>query len=341
MKLDELEVGTASLNARVPRPAYAWYVVAVLTLAYVSSFIDRQILSLLVVPIRRDLGISDTQMSLLMGLSFALFYTVLGFPIGRLADSRSRRGIIAAGVAVWSLMTVACGFASGGCSWPGSESGWGGGVISAGVLLDRRLLPPRAARHRAQRLVHGDLPRFRAGVLPGRGHRRAHRQRRHVTTAMVGTVFPWQSVFFIVGLPGLAIALLMVTVRELPRRNSLHAARWGAASRRRGVRPDALERLPAAQPGLRPARAAGIQYVGLGAHLLYPHLRLDGRRGGDAVRAADDRVRHARHPVRRPRGRRPRPARLRGRKAARRPHRRARGRGVRMAVPAHAPGEWR
>ena len=76
-----------------PRPAYAWYVVAVLFIAYVFSFIDRQILSLLVEPIKADLGISDTRMSLLLGLSFALFYTVLGIPIARLADAKSRRAI--------------------------------------------------------------------------------------------------------------------------------------------------------------------------------------------------------------------------------------------------------
>ncbi len=79
---------------------YAWYAVAILTLANVSSFVDRQILTLLVDPIRRDLAISDTEMSLLLGLSFALFYTVLGFPIARLADRRSRRGIIAVGIVV-------------------------------------------------------------------------------------------------------------------------------------------------------------------------------------------------------------------------------------------------
>src|SRR5688572_27532831 len=94
-----------------PRPLYAWYVVGVLTLAYVFSYMDRQILSLLVEPIRRDLGISDTQMSLLMGLSFAVFYTFFGIPLGRLVDSRSRRGIIAAGFALWSLFTAACGIA--------------------------------------------------------------------------------------------------------------------------------------------------------------------------------------------------------------------------------------
>ena len=82
-----------------PSHAYSWYVVAVLTFVYIFSFIDRQILTMLVKPIRRDLGISDTQMSLLMGFSFALFYTLFGMILGRLADTRSRRGIIAVGLA--------------------------------------------------------------------------------------------------------------------------------------------------------------------------------------------------------------------------------------------------
>src|SRR5271169_6851726 len=84
-----------------PAARYAWYVVAVLTLVYVFSFIDRQILTMLVRPIRRDLGISDTEMSVLMGFSFALFYTFFGILLGRLADTRSRRSIIAAGFTVW------------------------------------------------------------------------------------------------------------------------------------------------------------------------------------------------------------------------------------------------
>ena len=92
-----------------PPARQAWYAVGVLGVAYIFSFIDRQILSLLVAPIRRDMHISDTQVSLLIGISFALFYTLFGFPIGRSADSRSRRNIITAGVAAWSLFTVGCG----------------------------------------------------------------------------------------------------------------------------------------------------------------------------------------------------------------------------------------
>jgi MFS family permease len=75
-------------------------VVGVLTLVYIFSFIDRQILNLLVIPIRRDLDMSDTGMSLLMGFSFAVFYTFFGILLGRVADSGSRRGLIAAGF-VW------------------------------------------------------------------------------------------------------------------------------------------------------------------------------------------------------------------------------------------------
>ena len=70
-----------------PSLAYAWMVVAILMVAYIFSFVDRQILNLMVGPIRRDLGISDTEMSLLMGLSFAIFYTVAGIPLGRIAEA--------------------------------------------------------------------------------------------------------------------------------------------------------------------------------------------------------------------------------------------------------------
>ena len=98
-------------NQGYPSSLSAWTTVTILMIAYVLSFIDRQILNLLVEPIRRDLVISDTQMSLLMGLSFALFYTVCGIPLGRLADTRSRRGLIAIGVLFWSAATAACGTA--------------------------------------------------------------------------------------------------------------------------------------------------------------------------------------------------------------------------------------
>ncbi|HEY5218423.1 MAG TPA: MFS transporter, partial [Gemmatimonadaceae bacterium] len=87
----EAAAGKSPAGAHPASSRYAWYVLAVLTLANVGGFVDRQILSLLVVPIRHDLGISDTQVSLLMGLAFSIFYTVLGLPLGWLADRASRK----------------------------------------------------------------------------------------------------------------------------------------------------------------------------------------------------------------------------------------------------------
>jgi MFS family permease len=92
-------------GARQPSLGYAWYVVLALTAIYMLSYMDRQILSLLVGPMKRDLGISDTRVGLLQGLAFGLFYTFMGLPLGRIADRRSRRGLIALGVVFWSFFT--------------------------------------------------------------------------------------------------------------------------------------------------------------------------------------------------------------------------------------------
>ena len=95
----------------VPSSLSAWYAVIILLLAYVLSFVDRIIMSLLVIPIQKDLGISDTQMGLLMGLAFAIFYTVVGIPIARLSDAKSRKIIVSIGIFLWSIMTAVCGLA--------------------------------------------------------------------------------------------------------------------------------------------------------------------------------------------------------------------------------------
>ncbi|MCC7489595.1 MAG: MFS transporter, partial [Gammaproteobacteria bacterium] len=132
-----------------PAPAYAWYVVVVLTFGYVVSFLDRQIFALLIQPIREDLGLSDTQVSLVGGLAFALFYTLLGIPIGRLADRRSRRGLIAIGVTIWCLMTAACGLA---------RNYWTLFLARVGVGVGEATLNPAALS-----LISDYFPRHRRG----------------------------------------------------------------------------------------------------------------------------------------------------------------------------------
>src|SRR5579862_6585615 len=92
-----------------PRRSYAWSVLAILVATAIVSYTDRQVLSLLVDPVRRDLGITDTQISLVLGTAFAVIYGCAGIPFGMLADRTSRRNLIFFGVVVWSLGTLACG----------------------------------------------------------------------------------------------------------------------------------------------------------------------------------------------------------------------------------------
>ena len=204
-----------------PRPAYAWYVVFVLTVAYTFSFVDRQILSLLVGPIRRDLGLSDTQIGLLQGLAFAVFYSLLGIPIARLADHHSRRGIIAAGVGAWSLMTVACGFAR---SYPALFA------ARMGVGVGEAALSPPAfsllADYFPPHRLSAALGVYAMGIYIGAGLAYILGGAvisfasgiDNIILPLIGPVFTWQMVFFLVGLPGLLVALLLWTVKEPARR---------------------------------------------------------------------------------------------------------------------------
>ena len=207
-----------------PSPAYAWYVVVVLMIAYVFAFLDRQILALLVQPIKRDLGINDTEMSLILGLAFAVFYTLLGIPIGRLADRANRRTIIAVGIAVWSVMTAFCGLAK----------SYGHLFLArVGVGVGEATLQPCATS-----ILSDYFPRGRRGlaysvyawglgigaglsfVLGGRLIE-AVAQTGTITLPVVGELYPWQTVFLIIGAPGLLVALLMMTIAEPPRRDRL------------------------------------------------------------------------------------------------------------------------
>ena len=120
-----------------PSTRYRTYVLSMLVIVYVFNFLDRQIVTILAEPIKMELGLSDTQIGLMTGLAFAIFYTVLGIPLARLADRANRTSIIAVALVVWSAMTALCGMAVGfwslflartgvgvgeGCSGPPSQS---------------------------------------------------------------------------------------------------------------------------------------------------------------------------------------------------------------------------
>jgi MFS family permease len=204
-----------------PPENYAWYVVIILMIVYIFSFIDRQILSLLVGPIKADLGISDSQMSYLMGFSFALFYTIFGIPLGRLADSKSRRGIVAAGLVVWSIMSAGCGLA---------KNYWQLLAFRVGVGVGEASLSPSAYSmitdyFRPQRMALA-ISVYGAGIYIGSGMAfllgavvvQFATERGPMDIAILGTVRPWQLVFFLIGLPGVLFGLALFTVREPLRR---------------------------------------------------------------------------------------------------------------------------
>jgi len=198
--------------------AYAWYVVAVLLLAYTLSFIDRMILSLLVGPIRADLGISDTQMSLLMGFAFAIFYSVLGIPLGWLADRGSRRGIIVAGVAAWSVMTAVCGLARSYGSLFLARIGVGVGEATLSPAAYSLLGDyfPREKLGRAMAVYSIGVP-LGSGIalVAGALVVRFVTEGPALIMPLLGEMQPWRLAFVVIGLPGLLVALLIaLTVRE-------------------------------------------------------------------------------------------------------------------------------
>ena len=211
----------AESGGSYPPRTYAWYVVGVLTVLYIFSIIDRMILNLLVGPIRRDLGISDTQMSLLIGFSFAVFYTLFGIPFGRLADTGNRRTIIAAGVAVWSLMTAACGLARSFTHFLLLRMGVGVGEAalspSAYSLISDYFPKEKRATATSVYTMAIFIGTGIASLLGGLVVKFSSAQEVwHLP--IFGAPRSWQIIFFIVGLPGLALALLMYTVTEPARK---------------------------------------------------------------------------------------------------------------------------
>ncbi|WP_321490102.1 MFS transporter [uncultured Hyphomonas sp.] len=214
-------------NATASEPAqvdykYAWYASGVLMLAYTFSFLDRQILNLMVGPIRADLNISDFQFALLAGAAFGIFYTIMGLPLGWAADRFKRKWIITAGVTVWSLMTMLCGFAR---NFPQLFA------ARIGVGVGEAALSPSAYSMLSDYFDKSRLPRamsiYTTGIFVGAGIAlilggavvSAVQTHPDITLPLIGQMKSWHMVFVIVGLPGLLLALLMSTLKEPERRD--------------------------------------------------------------------------------------------------------------------------
>jgi len=210
-------------DAGYPPAHQAWYCVFALALAVMVNFLDRGILTLLVEPIKRDLRLSDVQMSLIMGFAFTFFYAILGLPIARLVDRKSRKLIMTAGIAIWSVMTVLCGLATSFWELFMARMGLGVGETTSGPsaysLLSDYFPPHRLPRAISFMQVGFVLGTGLALILGAWiiGFVGAH---PHMTLPVVGPRRGWQTVLMLVGLPGLLVAALMASVREPPRRGA-------------------------------------------------------------------------------------------------------------------------
>jgi predicted MFS family arabinose efflux permease len=184
-------------------PGYARYVLGVLLAVYILNFVDRQILSIVLEDVKRELGASDTAMGFLSGLAFSLFYTIAGIPIARLADRGTRRTIVASGLAVWSLMTAACGMAGSFAHLALARFGVGIGE-AAGTPPSHSLIsdyfPPE---RRATALAIYGMGIY-LGVMFGA-----------LAGGMIRDAFDWRTAFLVCGAPGIPLAVLVfLTVRE-------------------------------------------------------------------------------------------------------------------------------
>jgi MFS family permease len=211
--------------------AYLWYVVLVLTVASTFSIIDRQILNVMIGPVKRDLGgISDFQVSLIMGFAFTFLYSILSYPAGWIADRYNRRNLMAAGIFSWSVLTMICGTVS---------QYWHLFLARMGVGVGEATLGPAANSALADYFPAERLP-LAIGVVsaaPFIGQGLANiaggplidylEATPNYVLPLVGEVFSWQMVFIVVGAPGILVALAMLGLREPARRGRINTATSG------------------------------------------------------------------------------------------------------------------
>lgn len=209
-------------EAPYPAPAVAWYATVVLAFLYWFSILDRFIISLLVDPIKRDMGISDVQFGLLHGFAFAITYALFGLMAGALADRASRRWVIFASVSVWSLATAACGMAQ--QFWHLLLARVGVGVGEAGLnpsatsmltdLFPRHRLTSAMAVYTIGATVGSGTAYLLGGIIVG-----LVSQVETYTLPLIGEIRSWQAVFFILGIPGVLLSFVIFTLPEPVRRH--------------------------------------------------------------------------------------------------------------------------
>lgn len=201
----------------------SWYILFLLVLAYVSSFIDRNIINFFVTPIKRDLGLTDTEVGLLQGFAFSIFYITAGLFVGRLADAYSRRNLIAIGLIVWSLSTISCGLAGGFLALFLCRMfvGVGESTLSPSATSLLTDLFPKERLSLAMG-IYATAPYIGSGLamMIGGWLLDSFGDQGQIHIPLLGLFTEWQVAFLLVGPPGLVLALLMMTFREPERQEA-------------------------------------------------------------------------------------------------------------------------
>jgi MFS family permease len=222
--LPEAQEPSAAQSAAQPWPSSgtAWKTLWILSIVLGLSQVDRNILSLLLQMIKHDLKLSDTQMGVLIGFAFSCLYLFLSFPLSWVADRKSRKALIALGVAFWSLSTAACGLATSFLSMFWARAGVGAGEAANGPATYSLLADsfPREKLPRAMAILNlGFVGGTAISMILG-GLVIGALVHMHVVLPLLGAMRTWQLVFFAVGLPGLLVAALVMTITEPARRGS-------------------------------------------------------------------------------------------------------------------------
>jgi MFS family permease len=209
-----------------PSPGYAWYVVIVLFVASIVSFLDRQIIAIMVSDIKADLGLSDFEIGLLQGPPFGIFYALMSVPIALAADQLNRRNIIAVGVTAWSLATAACGLAGNFVQLFLARIAVGVGEAtlspSAYSIISDYFPKTRLAMAMSV-FTMGNLTGIGLALMLGAGLLTLIGASGGAEVWLLGTLRPWQLAFVWVGLPGLLLTLLILSIREPYRRGRVRA----------------------------------------------------------------------------------------------------------------------
>jgi MFS family permease len=210
-----------------PRSLQSWWMIVVFFFTAMHSYTDRFILSLLVDPLRADLNISDTQVSLLQGLAFALVYSFAGLPFGRLADRVSRRAVIIAGVVLWSAATIGCGYAVTFARLFAARVLVGIGeaaLAPAAVSMIADSFPPERRGTALSVFIAGMAIGGGAAISIGGSLVGAATLGLFKELPVVGILPPWRAALVLLAAPGILIVLLLLTVHEPPRRQAAASA---------------------------------------------------------------------------------------------------------------------